>query len=51
MQGGIAIRALCDYLMEGITPASSIGVIPQLIMNSNLDLYMKKAWNIGRTSG
>ena len=41
MQGSLAIRAMYHYLMEGIAPPSSIGVIPQLVMKSNLELYLR----------
>ena len=42
LQGSLAIRAMYHYLMEGKTPAASIGVNPQLVMKSNLDLYLRK---------
>ena len=41
MQGSLAIRAMYHYLMEGIAPPASIGVIPQLVMKSNLELYLR----------
>jgi LacI family transcriptional regulator len=40
-QGSIAIQTMFRYLSEGIVPSPSIGVIPQLIIRSNLDLYSK----------
>lgn len=40
-QGSIAIRILFQYLTEGLLPESSIEVIPQLIIRSNLPLYSK----------
>lgn len=40
MQGTLAIQAMYRFLMEGMAPPSSIGVIPQLILRSNLDLYL-----------
>lgn len=44
-QGSIAIRTMYSYLAEGITPIHSIGVIPQLIIRSNLDLYVRGSAN------
>lgn len=41
MQGSLAIRAMYQYLMEGTVPPQSIGVIPQLVMQSNLELYLR----------
>lgn len=41
MQGSLAMRAMYHYLMEGVVPPSSIGVIPQLVMESNLELYLR----------
>ena len=41
MQGSLAIRAMYHYLMDGVTPPPSIGVIPQLVMQSNLELYLQ----------
>lgn len=41
VQGTMAIRAMYHYLMEGIVPKPSIGVVPQLVMKSNLDLYTR----------
>jgi len=40
-QGNIAVRTLYWHLSEGVIPQHFIGVIPQLIMRSNLDLYVK----------
>jgi LacI family transcriptional regulator len=40
LQGSLAIRVLYRYLMEGEAPPPSINVIPQLVMRSNLDLYL-----------
>jgi len=45
-QGGIAIRTMYRYLSEGAVPEHSIDVIPQLVMRSNLDLYMKSGTGI-----
>lgn len=42
-QGRIAIQALYRYLMEGVVPPPSIGIIPQLILRSNLDLYVRNS--------
>ncbi len=42
-QGSIAIRTMYRYLSEGILPPPAIGVIPQLIVKSNLDLYVKNS--------
>jgi LacI family transcriptional regulator len=41
MQGNIAARTLFQYLANGTVPESSIEVIPQLILRSNLPLYIK----------
>lgn len=41
LQGSIAVRALFHYLSEGTLPEPSIEVIPQLILRSNLPLYIK----------
>lgn len=41
MQGALAVRAMYRYLVERVAPAVSIGVIPQLVMKSNLDLYIE----------
>jgi LacI family transcriptional regulator len=43
MQGKIAIQTMYRYLVEGIVPLPSIGIIPQLILRSNLDLYVPKS--------
>lgn len=43
MQGSLAIRAMYQYLMESIAPPSCIGVIPQLVMKSNLELYLRNS--------
>jgi LacI family transcriptional regulator, galactose operon repressor len=40
LQGSLAIRAMYQYLMDGKAAPESIGVIPQLVMKSNLDLYL-----------
>ena len=42
-QGSVAIQALYRYLVEGVVPPPSIGVIPQLIMRGNLDLYLRNS--------
>ena len=41
IQGNIAARTLFQYLADGTIPESSIEVIPQLILRSNLPLYIK----------
>jgi len=41
MQGNIAAKALFHYLADGTMPEPSIEVIPQLILRSNLPLYIK----------
>lgn len=51
MQGSLAIRAMYQYLMESIAPPSCIGVIPQLVIKSNLELYLRKsAEQAGKTA-
>jgi LacI family transcriptional regulator len=42
-QGSVAIRTMYRYLAEGAVPEHSIDLIPQLVMRSNLDLYIKMA--------
>ena len=39
-QGLLATRAMYHYLTEGQMPPSNLSVIPQLVMKSNLDLYL-----------
>jgi LacI family transcriptional regulator len=46
MQGSIAIQTMYRYLSEGIVPPHSIDVIPQLVMRSNVELYMKNGVGI-----
>jgi LacI family transcriptional regulator len=46
MQGSIAIQTMYRYLSEGVVPPHSIDVIPQLVMRSNVDLYMKNGVGI-----
>lgn len=41
LQGSIATKALFRYLSDGTVPEPSIEVIPQLILRSNLPLYIK----------
>ncbi|WP_348267847.1 LacI family DNA-binding transcriptional regulator [Edaphobacter paludis] len=47
-QGSLAIRTLYWYLSEGMRPLHFIGVIPQLIIRSNLDLYISTNKYIAR---
>jgi LacI family transcriptional regulator len=49
VQGKIAIRAMYEYLMEKIMPPPSIGVTPQLVMRSNLDLYVRDSGQLSNT--
>ncbi len=42
IQGALATRAMYRYLVEQVVPSVSIGVIPQLVMKSNLDLYLDR---------
>ena len=41
VQGSIAIQTMYWYLSEGRKPEHTIGVTPQLIIRSNLDLYLR----------
>ncbi|MHB1022753.1 MAG: substrate-binding domain-containing protein [Acidobacteriaceae bacterium] len=41
IQGSIAIRTMYRYLSEAVTPPPAIGVTPQLIIKSNVDLYVE----------
>ena len=52
LQGSIAAKALFHYLADGTMPEPSIDVIPQLILRSNLALYIKAnpAMSAGNTS-
>lgn len=40
-QGDIAIQTMYRYLAEGVVPSPTIAVVPQLVMKSNLDLYLR----------
>jgi LacI family transcriptional regulator len=41
-QGRMALRALQQYLMEGIVPPPRLKVVPYLVMRSNLDLLLER---------
>ena len=45
-QGSVAIRTMYRYLSKGAVPEHSIDVIPQLVIRSNLDLYIKSGTRI-----
>jgi len=46
LQGSIAIQGMYRYLIDGVIPPPMLGVIPQLVMKSNLDLYLNRTAEI-----
>jgi LacI family transcriptional regulator len=51
LQGSLAIRTMYRYLMDSKPAPASIGVIPQLVMKSNLDLYLQNPTTLAGQNG
>jgi LacI family transcriptional regulator len=40
-QGRLALQALYQFLLNGVSPSARINVVPHLVMRSNLDLFLE----------
>ncbi len=41
-QGRLALQALYNFLLNGVSPPTRLHVVPHLVMRSNLDLFLEK---------